>query len=214
MGYDAINQELWDFQEACDDVQYFIDNDDGTLLDALDGDDEEEFEFKMAFADLGQKCEDLINQLDELTDFMYGDWSGGISEYFDTCTVALIGNRYRLVGFDSVEEDYFSLCRWDEELATSEAGKRLMRETKKNMIAMIGQCFGILLAFQDLRLAYNQLEAVMDILRDQNRSLIEQMREVDAAYNAAAAVEFRDYAPETRRFDRLVEALPGRMWIE
>jgi len=44
--------ELNDIQEACSDVHWFIDQDDDTLINALDGNDEQVWEFKMAFADL------------------------------------------------------------------------------------------------------------------------------------------------------------------
>lgn len=66
----------------------------------------------------------------------------------DDCTVALIGNRYNTLGYDSEEEDYFSLTGYEQELAQTEAGKRLMRMTKAEMISTIGQCFGITLAFR------------------------------------------------------------------
>lgn len=204
MGYESITSELWDIQEACGDVQWFIDNDDGTLLDALDGNDEEEFEFKMAFADLSGKCEQLLNVLSE--------WD--LQKDFDTCTVALIGNRYNTVGYDGYEEDYFSLCGYDQDLAFSEAGKKLMAKTKKEMISVIGQSLGALISFLDVRQDYDYLKATMDILRGQNRSLIQQLKEFDAAYYAAEAEGFREFAPETRRFNNLADGIPVRMWIE
>ena len=49
-------------------------------------------------------------------------------------------------------------------MAQTEAGKRLMRRTKADMIATIGQCLGILLAFFDLRQQYDYLKATFDIL--------------------------------------------------
>ena len=41
-----------------------------------------------------------------------------------------------------------------------------MRLTKPEMIATIGQCVGVLLAFYDLRHQYDYLKAAMDVLRD------------------------------------------------
>ena len=49
MGWDSIWHELENIQEACSDVHWFFDQDgDETLLNALSGDEEAEWEFKMA----------------------------------------------------------------------------------------------------------------------------------------------------------------------
>lgn len=54
-GYDAIATEMWEIIGAIEDVQWFLDDGDETLLNALDGDNEAEWEFRMAFADLAAK---------------------------------------------------------------------------------------------------------------------------------------------------------------
>lgn len=142
MGAYNIMAELDDIVEACNGVRYYIEqaDNDETLLNALDGDEDVEWEFRMAFADLSAKADELQMRLYEqdFEDF-YRD--------FDDATVALIGNRYELVGYDSEEEDYFSLTSYEEGLAQTEAGKRLCRLTKSEMIERIGWAFGILLAF-------------------------------------------------------------------
>ena len=103
MGYDAIRTELWDIREACNDVRWFIEQAGETLLNALDGDSEAEWEFRMAFADLEAKADKLERILSE-----YCDWAGeGFGRMYDDCTVALIGNRYKLIGYDFDEEDYW-----------------------------------------------------------------------------------------------------------
>lgn len=48
----AMKEALWDMQEACDEVQYYMDGDDDTLINALDGDEDDAVEFKMMFAGL------------------------------------------------------------------------------------------------------------------------------------------------------------------
>ena len=133
MGAYNIMAELDDIVEACNGVRYYIEqaDNDETLLNALDGDEDAEWEFRMAFADLSAKADELQMRLYEqdFEDF-YRD--------FDYATVALIGNRYDLVGYDSEEEDYFSLTSYEEGLAQTEAGKRLCRLTKSEMIERIG----------------------------------------------------------------------------
>lgn len=201
MGYDAMTDELEVICEKCGDVRWWMDTDTETLLNALDGDEEDAWEFKMAFAELEAKS-------DQLRDILYG---GCIDRNdFDNCTVALIGNRYNLVGFDDYEEDYFALTSYQERLAEEEAGKRLMRLTKKEMISTIGQCFGILMAFLDVRQRFDYLQATFDILRDQNTSLLDCIKEIEKLYEAA---QDRWDSSAERKWHDLTEALPQEIWV-
>jgi len=205
MGFRSMMEELETIQEACDEVQYWIDTEDGTLLDAFDGDTEQEWEFKIAFSDLSSNCYSLLDVL----------WDWGDADDYDDCTVALIGNRYDLVGYDSVQEDYWSLAGYEAGLAETEAGKRLMRLTKAEMIAHIGQALGTLLAYYDLRHQYDYLKAAMDILRDENHSIIQRMKDIDAAYQKAADCEWQYEArPLWDAFEKLTKDLPERIWVE
>lgn len=205
MSYDAILQELYDIQEACTDVRWYLEQGDETLLNALGDDEEAEWEFRMAFCDLDGKAEILRNAVDEYI----------IQEEYDDCTVALIGNRYAAVGYDGYEEDYYALTSYEAELAQTEAGKRVMRHTKVEMLSLIGQCLGTLIAFLDLRQQYDYLKATMDILRGENTSLLKQIKEIDAAYDSAAEIGFAySWYPEVKRYNALIASLPDRMWIE
>lgn len=210
LGYDDIIKELWEIQDACGNVQWFLDCDESMLLDALDGDEEEEWEFKMAFSDLSAKVEQLMEAIQEQSGYE-GDQ---FIKTFDDCIVSLIGNRYDIVGFDGAMEDYFSLTSYEQNLAYSEAGKRMMRRTKVDMLSTIGQCLGILISFLDLRQQYDYLKATMDIVRDENVSLLQTIKEIDKAYEAAAATRFSRYGEETERFDSLLSYLPQRAWLE
>lgn len=205
LGWEAISSELWEIQEACQDVTYYMEQGDDTLLSALGDDEEAEWEFRMAFADLDGKAEDLRSALSE--------WD--IRDDFDDCTVALIGNRYDMLGFDDYQEDYYSLTGYDTEFAKTEAGKRLMRHTKAEIISTVGQCLGILISFLDLRQKYDYLKSAIDVLRDENTSLLKLIKEIDEAYDAAEEKGFcHTWYPEVKRFDKLLEALPDRMWLE
>ena len=199
LGFETIRQGLCDISEACSDVHWFIENDNDTLLNALDGDEEAEWEFKMAFAELETNAEILSEAIAERS-----AWdNNGFETTFNDCTVSLIGNRYKTLGFDSVEEDYFSLTDYEQKLAYTEAGKRLMRLTKAEMLSTIGQCMGIALAFYDLQNRYDYLKATMDILRDENTSLLKIIKQIEEAYETGS-----------RTFDRLLGQLPDRIWIE
>ncbi len=202
LGFQAIQDELSDITEACDDVRYYIDNDDGTLLDALDGDEEDEWEFKMAFADLSGKCDQLWDAMNDSV----------VRDEYDDFVVNMLGGCYRVLGWDSFEEDYCSLTRYEEEVAETEAGKRLMRKTKVELLATMKQCLGLLVAWLDIQQQFDYLNATMDILRDENHAVLNQIREIDTAYSEAAESHFR--GKTGARFDRLLEALPDRAWVE
>lgn len=203
LGYDAMLSELYDIIEACADVKYFTENDCDTLMNALDGDEEAEYEFRMAFSDLDAKADRLYDALRERV----------ICEDFDDCTVGLIGNRYTVVGFDFIEEDYFTLTSYDQELAATESGKKLMRHTKAEMVSIIGQCLGITISFLDLRQSYDYLKATFDILRDENTSLLKLISDIDAAYEQANEVGFYPWYEECKKFDRLLDSLPDLTWL-
>ena len=102
MSAQEIMLELESIVETCDGIRYYIEQPDSdeTLLNALDGDEDEAWEFRMAFADLSAQADQLQTMLyDQCFEDSYRD--------FDDATVALIGNRYNLVGYDGEEEDYF-----------------------------------------------------------------------------------------------------------
>lgn len=211
MGWEALWDELYKIQEACTDIHWFIDQDDETLLNALDGEEDAAWEFKIAFADLEAKVDQLIDAADWNWNNAY---HGERNQAYDDSTVALIGDRYRVVGYDMDEEDYFSLTRYEGELAQTEAGKRLMRLTKAEMLSTIGQSVGTLLAFLDLRQQYDYLKATFDILRDENTSMLKQVKEIETAYEAANAAGWWYGSPDVKHFDQLLDTLPDRAWIE
>ncbi|MBR3421517.1 MAG: hypothetical protein IKG98_05585 [Ruminococcus sp.] len=207
----AIDDRLTDIRDECCDIRWAIQDDD-MLINALDGNEEEAFEFKMLFTDLENEAEQLCSRLDEL--FQYDD---DREARFDDCTVALLGDRFKVVGYDTVEEDYFSLTSYCQELAVTEAGKRIMRLTKKELLSEIGQCLGIVLSFHNVEIKYEYLKATFDILRDQNVSIIQTIRDINEAYERANEVKFREWEPKTIEFDRLIALLSeqtDKLWLE
>ena len=201
MGYETLTSELNEIQAACSDVAYYFPQGDDTLLDALDGDEEEAFEFQMAFSELSAKVDRLVDVMYEIGD----------QQQYDDCTVALIGNRYTLVGFDGYVEDYFQLAGYESHLAESEAGKRMMRHTKAEMLSIIGQSVGALVAFLDIRQQYDYLKATIDILRGENQSMLQAIKRIEELYDRA---QMDDWKRDSREFDALVAVLPEKMWIE
>ena len=79
------------------------------------------------------------------------------------------------------------------------------------MLSTIGQVLGMILAFKNIELKYEYLKATIDILRDQNNSVVQQIRAIEAAYEAANEKGF--YGDAAKSFDNLVNELPDQMWI-
>lgn len=59
LNLEFIEQDLWDIQDECECVRWYTDSDDGedSLLNALIGDEDEAYEFRMMFADLCAECD-------------------------------------------------------------------------------------------------------------------------------------------------------------
>ncbi len=54
----SIREELDDIECECDEVRWYCESEDGSdsLINTLDGDEDEAYEFRMAFADLCAEC--------------------------------------------------------------------------------------------------------------------------------------------------------------
>lgn len=203
LSFDSMTDELYTIASECTDIQYFM-SDDESLVAALDGDDDDAYEFRMMFCDLSAKCEQLESAIRD----------SSVQEYFDDFMVGILGNKYNTIGYDSEEEDYFGLTRFEGELAQTESGKRIMNLTKSNILSVAGQCLGAALAFLDVRYSYDYLKATFDVLKDQNVAFLQIIKDIETAYSEAEAESFSPYAQKTRIFDRLVSALPDQTWIE
>lgn len=208
LNLDYIKNDLWDIQDACEEIRWFTDSEDGedTLINALSGDEDEAYEFKMAFADLCAECERMGYDLDE-------EW---VPECFDMFFVtAGAGEAYGgLLGFDTYEGDYFGLDCTDS-FAEDEAKKKLKQMTKDELIAASRQCFKVFQAYIGLRNRYDSLKAAIDILRDQNTGYIQVVKEIEKLYEAASKHQewYAEYSKEWKEFERYTDALPQEAWI-
>lgn len=203
LGYEQIRDRLYGISDECAEVRWVMDGDIDTLTNALDGDEEEAYEFRMMFAELSAECEQLWSAIDEYEE-----------QHFNDCSVALIGNRFDAVGYDGYQEDYYSLTSYESELAATESGKRIMRMTKPEMLQEIGRTLGIILSFQNVQYKYEYLKATMDILNGENASFLQAIKDIEAAYEKANEDGFHEWEQSVRKFDRLIGDLPDKTWIE
>ena len=75
----TIREELGEIMEECENVRWYFDTEDDSLINALDGNEDEAYEFKMMFADLCAECEQMYTDLQE----------SYVPEYFDILCVAV-----------------------------------------------------------------------------------------------------------------------------
>lgn len=205
LNLEYITQDLYDIQEECEEIRWFTDSDDGadTLINALSGDEDEAYEFKMSFADLCAECERMSSDLED-------EW---VPECFDIFFVAAgAGNEYGgLLGYDEYEQDYYGLDCTDS-FAEDEAKKKLMKMTKDELIVATRQCMKVYSVYIGLRNRYDSLKAAIDILRDKNAGYLQIVNEIEKLYEAAS--ENPEWSKEQWEFDRYTNMLPQEAWIQ
>lgn len=220
MEYSMIVSELDEISGACCDIHYFCD-DDTTLLDAMDGDDEAEYEFRMAFSVLDEKVDALLDALRR------AEWAEPYDDQYDpeadfnSCLVALVGSFYRergdsIWGWDAGAGDFFDLSPL-EDYTIKGAVKRLCRKTKPQMVVSIQHTLRIFLAMIDIREEFDYIKNAFDIVKDENAALLKTIRSIESAFEAADEVSFGfqfKHLKEVRDFDRLISTLPDRCWVE
>lgn len=201
---DRIRENLWEIQEACEDIRWYTDSEDGedSLINALDGDDDEAYEFRVAFAELCAECEQMQTDLEE-------EW---IPECFNLLFVVARSGDY--LGWDSYAGDYFGINGIDS-FVEDEAKKKLKKLTKDELIEAVRQCFKIYQAYIGLQNRYDSLKAAIDILRDQNTGVLQTVKEIEKLYEQATEEQwcYAQHSKAWQKFERCTDALPQMAWI-
>ena len=105
-------------------------------------------EYKEQFDELSFGANSLLNALQEYD----------LSEHWDDMTVCLLGQTTTVLGYDSVEMDYYHMADpYCEDLAVQEAQKRLMRLTKEELIRTFRSVMVVLTSFFDIKAAHDCL---------------------------------------------------------
>ena len=205
MQLEFIESELERISEECYEYECSILEDD-TLIDALDGETEDLYEYRFMFTDLAARCDSLGDALR----------SANVSRHFDDFFVGIIGNKFEIVGYDGFEEDYFSLTGYETEWAQNESAKRLMKLTKENLLSVCGQCFGIAVSVLDIRHTFECLTSALDLLKGSRTALLANIQNIETAYAAAEQHNFRTYghgSEATQHFNDLLWRLPDKVWV-
>lgn len=207
INYEFIVQSLWEIQEECEEVRWYCDSEDGedTLLNSLDQNEDEAYEFKMAFADL---CAEVDTMLSDIQDAY-------VPEYFNDFFVAIHGASVGggLLGWDSYEQDYFGIDFYG--YAEDESEKRIMRLSKKELLEAVGVCLKIYASFIGLQSRYENLKAAMDILREQNKAQLNVIKEISALHDDMQnkAYKYSERQKMNRKWNELLNALPQEAWL-
>ncbi len=192
---------------ACEEIHWY-DNDEESLVNALDGDEDEAYEFKMAFSDLDAELEQFQEDLN----------SEYISDYFDVFFPA-VGARYLggYLGFDQYEGDYYGLEPYEYSWAENEAAKKIMSLTKKEILETVGQCLKIAYQYMAIRYRYDCLDAAIEILRGENMERIKIIKGIEEQYLIAekSSEGFKwKHNKEIYKLDDMIQQVPQEYWIQ
>ena len=199
--WDDLLGELYRISEECEELEWAVE-DDEKLIDVFDCDTDEMNAFRLMFSVLSGKCNELHNAL-------YNQY---VTEHFNDFFAGALGNAYNLVGYDCYEEDWYGLTRFEAKLAQGESGKRLMRLTKEHLIAIAGQCVGVMMCFLEIQHSYDCLKSIFDALRDDRAELIGNVRTVEDLYDRMQ--DDPDNYALSQQFDEVLWRLPDRVWVE
>ena len=193
-------------QDACSDIHWF-DGDDESLVNALDGDDDDAWEFRMSFCDLEADLDRFSSELNEAY----------VTDYFDTLFPA-VGADYDggYLGYDSYEGDYFGLDPYEYSYAEAEAAKKIMTLTKKELLEGVGICLKVVHQYMAIRYRYDCLDAAIETLRGANMEKIKAVKGVEEWYEKAEKssnhFEFI-YGNDIRQFNKQLENIPQEFWV-
>lgn len=200
-----IKEDLWEMQDKCSDIHWY-DNDEESLVNALDGDEDDAYEFKMAFCDLEA---DLDRFREDLEDTY-------VSDYFDILFPAVGADFDGYLGFDAYEGDYFGLEPYEYECAEEEAAKKIMSLTKKELLEVVGICLKVAHQYMAVRYRYDCLDAAIETLRGQNMEKMKAVKGVEELYDRAEEASnhfmFR-YVKEVAELDKQLGNIPQEYWV-
>ena len=210
-----IVETLDEIAEAAADIQWM---DEDEIAEAL-GDEEEAYEFRVAFSDLAGDCERFREELEQVREyeFISTDADGEDEATLFDLFFPAVDAGGEMLGYDSFEEDFFPLDPMVTDYARQEAAKRLKRLTKDQLLDAAGLCLRIAAQFVAIQYRYDCLSASLAILRGEQDGLLKMVKGSEDAYTAAEAASngFRfDFGKEVSTLDRMLREVPERMWVE
>mgnify|MGYP001021838387 CR=1 FL=1 len=130
-----------------------------------------------------------------------------LDEHWDDMTVALLGETQTVLGYDGAELDYFRMLDFEEDLAVEEAIKRLERMTKRDLVMTFRKVMVALVAFWDIKAGHDCLTAIVDELDERSAIFNRKETHINRLYQDLTGADDSE-------FNRVVNSLPQRMWLE
>lgn len=206
MNYDFICEQVWNMGELISDVQWFVD-DEENLVNALNGDEDDAYEFKMAFSD-------LAGELEQFEEDLRNEY---IPDCFDDLFPAAGADFYGgYLGFDTYERDYFGIMPYEYRYAEQEAEKRICRLTKKEMLEAVGACLKIYSSYVALQYRYDCLEASLKIIQEKNLEGLKLVKAIEEQYEKAeqTSEHFQyQWGEEVRKLNMMLDQVPQEYWL-
>lgn len=203
----SIREELDEISGECDNVRWYWETDEDTLINALDGNEDEAYEFKMMFADLCAECDQMREDLE----------NEYVPECFDILFVAAGTGEYGggYLGWDTYEQDYFGIDCTDD-FIKGVGAKKLKQLTKDQIIECTAACLKVLYAYLGLRYRYDSLKAAFDILRDKNTGYLKMVKQIEEVYSEAEedSLGFKYHTKKVKELEQMFEALPQEAWLQ
>ncbi len=203
---------LWKKSCLCDSLSYdnmleWLDeiSGNGDPFGYEDGDIEGYYnDYKEQFDELAAGAFEMYEKIDE---YRYDDEYERYSDKWNDMTVNLLGDLYKVYGWDVNELDYYKLDGYDEDLAVQECEKRLMRLTKQELIRNFRKVLMTIVMFFDLKAAHDCLTSIVEEL-DERGALLERKNErINLLYEDLTG-------KNGEAFDEELRNLPHRMWVE
>ncbi len=199
-----MQYKLGEMLEACGNVRWYCGAEADELADLLGEDDAQEFE--MSFAELGNDIERLQEDLEG-----YGfPEEDDVNDYLAPIVPASV----KMYGYDAVEGDYVPLDSYEREAACRAASERLIRKTKKELIALGHDVLGAIVSYMAIKYRFDSLSAAADVLMERSEKELRAVKTIDELYERAEAEHFREYAESTVALDRALRELPDKIWLE
>jgi len=218
---DSINwyqilEDILEILDVCSDVQW-MSSEEKMLINLL-GDEDEAFEYRLAFSDLHAQAYLFYEELQDVQryDFMSLDSDDEHATWFDLFFPACKVND-SMSGYDSFEEDYIRLDTYEAEAAQREARKRLKQLTKDQIIDLSGMALGIARNYMSLMYRYDCIKASIDILKGQNEGYLQMIKHIEdiyAKWNEESEGGKWKYTNVDAAFEKALSELPERLWVE
>lgn len=230
LNFQTINEELWEIQEVCSDVQWMTEDED-RMDNLFDGDPDQAWEFRMAFSDLMSDCGKMRNAINAVevwdeyeesdpgSEPYWGDAEPGdnVPTIFDLFFPAIDGDDGYL-GYDSYEGDFFGLDYYEGEAARKLARKKVTRLTKDQLLDAAGQCMKIARQYLALKYRYQCLKSALDVLSQENMTTLRIVKGIEEAYDKAEketeGFKWCHFQESLKDLDRAISELPDQFWIE